>query len=78
MRTMADRAKVLDDALALAPVDRAGIARALIESLEEADDHVAESWRDELRRRIDALESGHASLEDWEEVRRKLRESVRR
>jgi putative addiction module component (TIGR02574 family) len=75
---MADPAKVLDEALALAPIERAGIARALIESLEEADEGASESWRHELRRRIDELDGGHASLEDWAEVRRKLRASVER
>lgn len=75
---MAGPARVLEEALALAPTDRARIARELIASLEPADEEIEASWADEVRRRIDEIEAGEAELEDWTAVRRKLCESVRR
>ena len=33
-------------------------------------------WRDEIRRRVDAIEAGTAELEDWESVRGRLRTTI--
>jgi hypothetical protein len=54
--SMADPARVLQEALALDPESRARVARELIHSLEEPGAEAA--WRDEIRRRIDEVEPG--------------------
>jgi putative addiction module component (TIGR02574 family) len=74
---MADAARVLEEALALAADERARIAHELIHSLEPEDADAAAAWGDEIRRRVDEIEAGTAELEDWETVRARL-ETVRR
>ena len=74
---MADAARVLEEALALAADERARIAHELIHSLEPEDADAATAWSDEIRRRVDEIEAGTAELEDWETVRARL-ETVRR
>lgn len=51
------------------------MARRLIDSLDEAEDADA-LWRDEIRARIDAIEAGTSEIEDWDEVRRRVRASL--
>ena len=65
---------LLRDALDLDESERAEIAAALLESLEpDADEHEIElAWREEVRRRIAAVDSGQAELIPWEEVRDQL------
>jgi len=72
MPLMADAARVLEEALALTADERARIAHQLIHSLEPEDADAAASWNEELRRRVDEIESGTADLEDWESVRVRL------
>jgi putative addiction module component (TIGR02574 family) len=74
---MADAARVLEEALALAADERARIAHELIHSLEPEDADAAAAWSDEIRKRVDEIEAGTAELEDWETVRARL-ETVRR
>jgi putative addiction module component (TIGR02574 family) len=69
---MADAARVLEEALALAAGERARIAHELIQSLEPEDSDAAAAWSDEIRRRVDEIEAGTAELEDWETVRARL------
>ncbi|WP_394829761.1 addiction module protein [Pendulispora albinea] len=47
----------------------------LIQSLEgaAADPDAPELWKREIARRVDDIEAGTAELEDWEEVRDRLR-----
>lgn len=53
--------------------ERAGLARELIESLDPArDDDAAQAWLDEAERRAIEVESGHATLEDWADVRERI------
>lgn len=75
VHAMADPARLLAEALALAPAERARMARRLIDSLDEAEDADA-LWRDEIRARIDAIEAGTSEIEDWDEVRRRVRASL--
>jgi hypothetical protein len=71
---MADRARVLEDALTLPVEDRAKVAHELLRSLEpaDADGEVAAAWTDEIRRRIDEVEAGAAELHDLDTVRARL------
>jgi len=73
---MADPARLLEEALSLDPKQRARIAPRLIGSLEEADVDAEALWRQEIRRRIDAIEAGTAELEDWETVRGRVRAAI--
>jgi len=69
------RQEVLTDALALDVHERADLAAALIESLDqEMDDDVAAAWEAEIEGRVAELERGEVRGIPWEEVRRKLTE----
>jgi putative addiction module component (TIGR02574 family) len=75
---MADAARVLEEALALAAGDRARIAHELLQSLEPpGDSDAVAAWSDEIRRRVDEIEAGTAELEDWETVRARLETASR-
>ncbi len=69
---MADAARILEEALALAASERARIAHELIQSLEPEDSDAAAAWTDEIQRRVDEIEAGTAELDDWESVRARL------
>jgi putative addiction module component (TIGR02574 family) len=75
---MADAARILDEALALDVAERATLARELIASLDGIDADADAAWTVEIRRRIDDVEAGTASVEDWEAVRLRLRDPARR
>jgi len=58
-----DAAEVLKDALALPAVD----------SLDtEVDEDAEEAWREEIRRRLQEIDSGATKLVQWDEGRRRL------
>jgi putative addiction module component (TIGR02574 family) len=64
---------VLTLALDLPESDRAEIAAALIESLEPpAEADVEEAWRQEVARRVAAIDAGEVELIPWEQVREEL------
>ena len=71
---MDERAEVLlRDALNLPEELRAEIAGRLLESLEpSADAEVEAAWREEVARRIAAIDAGEVELVPWEEVRDRL------
>lgn len=75
---MADAARVLEVALALAARARARVAHELIQSLEPEDSDAAAAWSDEIKRRVEEIEAGKAQLEDWEAVRARLEAAGRR
>lgn len=52
---MADAARVLEQALALAASERARIAHELIQSLDPEDAGAVGAWSDEIRRRVDEI-----------------------
>jgi putative addiction module component (TIGR02574 family) len=67
-------AAILRKALSLPPEARAAIADTLLESL-EAPPHtedVEAAWSEEIRHRIDEIDSGKVQLIPYEEVRRRL------
>jgi putative addiction module component (TIGR02574 family) len=69
----AEAKKVLDEALALPPDERPDVAVTLLESLDEVDDEAAEqAWSEEIRRRIQEVESGAVQTIPWSEARRRL------
>lgn len=69
----AEAKKVLDEALALPPDERADVAVTLLESLDEVDDEATEqAWSEEIHRRIQEVESGAAQTIPWSEARRRL------
>jgi putative addiction module component (TIGR02574 family) len=65
---------LLRDALDLDESERAEMAAALLESLEPSVDEreIEQAWRDEVRRRVAAADSGQAELIPWEQVRDQL------
>jgi len=73
---MADRTRVLEDALTLPVADPARVAHELLRTLEPEDGdseaEVAAAWTDEIRRRIDEVGAGTAKLLDLDTVRARL------
>jgi putative addiction module component (TIGR02574 family) len=69
-----DVSELLKKALALPPEARAALASSLFESLDEepADEGVEAAWSEEIKRRIEDIESGKAEMIPYEEVRRRL------
>jgi hypothetical protein len=73
------RDQVLEQALALAPDDRAYVAEALESSLTPDDFYspeIASAWFDEIERRALACERGEMATEDWRAVMSRLREQA--
>ena len=69
-----DLEKVLDEAMQLEPGSRALIAEALLESLDlGADVDVSEEWREEIRRRCEAIDQGAIDLVPGNQVLADLR-----
>lgn len=66
--------EVLEKALALSTEDRGLLIDRLIESLDEgrAEAGVEEAWSDEIKRRVDDIQSGKVEMIPGEEVRRRL------
>ena len=69
-----DVSELLKKALALPPEARAALATSLFESLDEgpADQGVEAAWSEEIRRRIEDIDSGKVQMIPYEEVRRRL------
>ncbi len=67
-----DAAEILKDALALPLEARAALIGPLVESLDtEVDEDAEQAWREEIRRRLQEIDSG-AALVPWDEARRRL------
>jgi putative addiction module component (TIGR02574 family) len=69
-----DVSELLKKALALPPEARAALATSLFESLDEepADEGVEAAWSEEIKRRIEDIDSGKVEMIPYEEVRRRL------
>jgi putative addiction module component (TIGR02574 family) len=64
---------VLTLALDLPERDRAEIAAALLDSLEPpAEADVEQAWRQEVARRVAAIDAGEVEMIPWEQVREEL------
>lgn len=70
----AEVSELLKKALALPPEARAALAGSLLESLEEhpSDEGVDEAWGEEIKRRIEEIDSGKVQMIPYEELRRRL------
>lgn len=69
--------KVLEEALALPPEERADVAATLMESLDDQEDaDVEDAWASEIERRIREVESGAVKMIPWSEARRRLRQRL--
>ena len=69
-----DPKKLIDEAMQLEPASRALVAEALLESLDlEPDVEVSEKWREEIRRRCNAIDQGAVALAQGEQVFADLR-----
>ena len=66
--------ELLKRALALPPESRAALAGSLLESLDEqlAEEGIEAAWDEEIKRRIDEIDSGKVQMIPYEEVRRRL------
>lgn len=73
-----DAEAVLREALELPPDDRAGIAAALLASLDEPQDAgaVRSLWAKELEQRARRVLSGQSPGEDWASVRQRLADEL--
>ncbi|MBI5490018.1 MAG: addiction module protein [Deltaproteobacteria bacterium] len=70
---MRDAQQILDDSLALAPADRAGVARELLASLDDpVDADAADTWVSEIEARARDIAGGAVALEDRPKVRARL------
>jgi putative addiction module component (TIGR02574 family) len=65
---------ILKKALALPPEARAALAGSLLESLDEhpPDPGIEAAWSEEIKRRIEEVDSGKVQMIPYEEVRRRL------
>jgi putative addiction module component (TIGR02574 family) len=64
---------VLTEALALSEEERAGIAGALLNSLEpDGDSDIEAAWREEVATRVAALDAGEVETIPWDHIRDRL------
>ena len=65
--------RLLEEALALPPNERADLAANLLDSLDEGEDEgVEEAWAQEIGRRVEEVESGRVKPIPWSEARERL------
>jgi putative addiction module component (TIGR02574 family) len=69
-----DASELLKKALALPPEARAALAGSLLESLDDepGDEGVEAAWSEEIKRRVEEIDSGKVQMIPYEEVRRRL------
>lgn len=60
-----EAARLLEEALQLAPGDRAKVAAELLASLDEADENVHSAWAAEIARRAADADANPDDEEDW-------------
>lgn len=70
---MSQRAdKLFEDAQALPDEERAVLALQLLDSVGEPEHDIERAWRDEVRGRLEDIDSGRATLTPWDEARRRI------
>jgi putative addiction module component (TIGR02574 family) len=70
-------AAVLAEALRLDEQARAELAAELLASLDGPPDPTADAeWAAEIERRVASIESGAATVESWDDVRRRIERDV--
>jgi putative addiction module component (TIGR02574 family) len=72
-------ADVLRDALALPPEARAALIDSLVDSLDQdRDEGAEEAWQDEIRLRLQQIDTGAVELTPWASARLRLRDRLER
>lgn len=71
-------AELLEEALRLPEAEREELASRLMDSLEPtaSEAEIEAAWGDEIRRRIEDLETGRVKPIRWEEARRMIEEGT--
>jgi putative addiction module component (TIGR02574 family) len=65
--------ELFEEAMRLAPEERATLMRLLIDTLDsESDEGVEDAWRVEIERRMAELDAGAVQAVPWEELRARL------
>lgn len=65
--------ELFEEAMRLAPEERAALIRLLIDTLDaESEEGAERAWRVEVERRIAELDSGEVEAVPWEELRARL------
>ena len=65
--------ELFEEAMKLAPEERATLMRLLIDTLDsESDEGVDDAWRAEIERRMAEIDSGAVEPVPWEELRARL------
>jgi putative addiction module component (TIGR02574 family) len=70
--------KLLEQALSLSVEEQEALANSLFSNLDRemsggpAEEGVEEAWAEEIKRRIDDIQSGRTQMIPYEEVRRRL------
>ncbi len=70
--------KLLQQALSLSPEEQETLANSLFSNLDHemnegpVEEGVAEAWDEEIKRRVDDIQSGKTKMIPYEEVRRRL------
>jgi putative addiction module component (TIGR02574 family) len=65
--------QLFEEAMRLAPKERAALIRLLIDTLDaESEEGTEQAWRVEIERRIADLDSGDVETVPWEELRARL------
>jgi len=72
----ANARKLLEDALALDPPDRAELAAQLLASLDEAEAEVEKAWATEIARRAAEARRNPDDDEDWRTVLDEIQREV--
>ena len=71
--------KLLEQALSLSVEEQEALADSLISNLGgKVDEGVVAAWDDEIKKRIDELDSGRAKTIPWTEVRQRNLAKLRR
>jgi putative addiction module component (TIGR02574 family) len=69
-----DPKRLIHEAMQLEPASRALVAETLLESLDVgADVEISDEWREEIRRRCEAIDQGTIDLVQGDQVLDKLR-----
>ena len=73
-RTMSSKGqRLLEEALALPAQERTDLATTLLESLDEGEDEgVEDAWSEEIKRRVEDVESGNVKTVPWSEARKRI------
>jgi putative addiction module component (TIGR02574 family) len=65
--------ELFEEAMRLAPEERAVLMRLRVETLDaESEEGAEDAWRVEIERRITELDSGAVEAVPWEELRARL------